>query len=78
MKLKDALASTIQKQKNDRVVRECSVLVAHIRRHPKTTRKAMAEACGIDMRTLNNRIAVLKEKGILSIEKKYVITGKIE
>jgi len=78
IKLKDALANISAQERNARVVKDCNALVDYIRQHPKCTREDMADACGLDKHTLNNRITILQKRGILAIEKKYVISGKIE
>ena len=78
MKLKDALANISAKERNDRVVRQCGEVIEYIRHHPTTTRQQIAEACGLDKKTLSNRITLLKSRGMLRIERKYVISGKLE
>ena len=73
MKLKDVLANVSAKERNDRVVRQCESVVAYIRHHPTTTQKQMADAIGLDPKTLSNRLTLLKRKGILKFERKYVL-----
>jgi DNA-binding Lrp family transcriptional regulator len=73
MKLSDALASAKMVQKQREVMSQCEEIVSLIEADPEITRSKISELTGMSTDTVGNRLESLKEKGILSYKRIWVL-----
>ena len=73
MKLSEALENAKRMQKQREVVSECVEVVELIKADPKISRRKIAEITGWTPDKVSNRLQTLRDKGILSIQRIWIV-----
>ena len=73
MKLSEALENAKLAEKHKKSIAECTEIVELIKADPEITRRKLLELTGWSSDKLDNRIQTLRDKGILSIQRKWVV-----